>query len=183
MQAGGQFSLQSCFVKCETKGRGHRWETAQKETVLLLISHNPNDFGHVDVSWLILEGPFGSSKRRIISLVTLLPTMPPLLRCEASLQIRQRYRWSVFCAPSRQPHHFRGDVRHDLTSSLEIWVPPPLSNIMTCCSSLRLIPTGGCSDSFGSASNCVVSLLPRRQANHDKYLKPFDGAGYPLDHT
>lgn len=87
------------------------------------------------------------------------------------------------CPPSRQPRHFRRDVRHDLTSSLEIWVPPPPSNIMTCRSSLRLIPTGGCSDSFGSASECVVSLLPRRRANHDKSLKPFDDTGYPLDHT
>lgn len=154
-----------------------------KEDSLLLISYNPNDFGHVDVSWLLREGPFRSSRRRIISLVTLLPAMSPVLRCKALLQIRQCYRWSVFCTPSWQPHHFRRDVHHDLTSSPEIWVPPPSSNIMTCCSSLRLIPTGGCSYSFGSASDCVVSLLPRRRANHDKSLKPFEDTRYPLDHT
>lgn len=176
-----QFSRLSCFVKCETKGRGHSWETAKKGDSLLLIFYTPNDFDHVNVSWLLLEGPFRSSGRRIISLVTLLPAMPPVQQCKASLQIRQCYRWSVFCAPSRQAHHFRRDVRHDLTPSLEIWVPPPPSNIMT--RSPRLIPTGGCSYLFGSASECVVSVLPRRRANHDKSLKPFEDTGYPLDHT
>lgn len=183
MQAVGQFSRQSCFVKCETKRWGRSREAAPKGDSLLLISCNPKDFGHVDVSWLLLEGPFRSSRRRIISLVTLLPATPPVLRCKASLQIRQCYRWSLFCAPSRQPRHFRRDVRRDLTSSLEIWVPPPPSNIMTCRSSLRLIPTGGCSYSFGSASDCVVSLPPGRRANHDKSLKPFDDTRYPPDRT
>lgn len=141
---------------------------------LLLISYNPDHSGHVDVSWQLLEGPFGSSRRRIISLVTLLPAKPPVLRCKALLQIRQCYRWSVFQNHLDKPTVFPSDVRHDLTSSLEIWVPPPSSNIMTRCSSPRLIPTGGRSDSFGSASDSVVSLLPRRRANHDKSLKPLD---------
>lgn len=84
--------------KCETKGRDHGWETAQKEASLtdslLLIPDNPNDFGHVDVSWLLLEasdGPFRSSRRQIISLVILLPVMPPVLR----LQDHKRRRTSV----------------------------------------------------------------------------------------
>lgn len=79
-------SCQSHCVKCETKSRNCSWKTAQKKAPLtdrlLLIPDKPNDFGYVQVSWLLLEmskGPFRSSKTRIISLVILLPAMPPVL--------------------------------------------------------------------------------------------------------
>lgn len=74
---------------------------------LVVSSVKPNDFGHVDVSWLLLEaceGPLRSSRRQMISLVILL---------RASPRICQPYSWSIFCARSWQPHHFT--VTSDMT--------------------------------------------------------------------